>query len=139
VRPASRRPARAEEDDELPDDEDRPRRPARRRRPEPEDEEEEDRPRRRRPPGRPGRWARCPNCGARDASRVHYTLWGGLIGPLIINTVRCRDCGTQYNGVHGDYNTGRIAIFVGVSLAIGVVLILIGVLSSVLVGPPRHR
>jgi len=57
---------------------------------------------------------------------VHYTFWGGLIGPLFINTVRCKECGTSYNGKHGDYNTVRIAIFVAVCMVIGVVLAVLG-------------
>ena len=54
---------------------------------------------------------------------IRYTFWGGIIGPLFINTVRRRECGTNYNGVHGDYNTTRIMIFVliyvGLALVIG--------------------
>ena len=36
--------------------------------------------------------------------------------------MRCTDCGTQYNGVHGDYNTTRIVIFVVVNLVLGAVI-----------------
>ena len=69
---------------------------------------------------RRGEWADCPNCGAPDPVKVSYTWWGGFIGPAIINTVRCQECGTQYNGIHGDYNTTRIIIHTFVGLGIGV-------------------
>src|SRR5262249_1933785 len=64
-------------------------------------------------------WADCPNCGAHDPAKVSYTWWGGFIGPAIINVVRCQECGTQYNGIHGDYNTTRILIYTGVGIGIG--------------------
>jgi hypothetical protein len=44
-----------------------------------------------------------------------------MIGPAIINTVRCGMCGTNYNGNHGDYNHTRIAIYIVVSIVIGLV------------------
>ena len=111
--PAARRSARP------PDDyDDRPRR-------RPPLDEDDDRPRRR----RGSEWAPCPNCGNDDASRVHWTFWGGLIGPAIINVVRCHQCGTNYNGVHGDTNGGRIAIYIVVSIVLG--LLIAGVVIAV--------
>ena len=71
-----------------------------------------------------GEWAECPNCGAADATRVRWTWWGGLVGPMIINTVRCNDCGTKYNGVHGDSNTTRIVIYT----------VIVGLISLVIIG-----
>ena len=68
--------------------------------------------------GADGDWMPCPNCGAERAERVKYTWWGGVIGPAIINVVRCRRCRTSYNGVHGDYNGGRIALYTVVTLLI---------------------
>jgi hypothetical protein len=94
-----------------------------------EEEEEDDRPRKMRRKGRKrgrwhGEWADCPNCGAPgDATRLTYTFWGGFIGPMIINTVRCNQCGTTYNGKHGDYNTTRIIIYYAVSIGIALVIL----------------
>ncbi len=45
-----------------------------------------------------------------------------MIGPAIINVVRCHECGTHYNGVHGDTNGGRIAIYVVISIVLGLLL-----------------
>jgi hypothetical protein len=85
--------------------------------------------RRKRRRSRAGKWADCPECGARgDATRAVYTLWGGFVGPLLLSHVRCNRCGTGYNGKHGDYNTVRILIMYGVSLGIGFALGLIGVI-----------
>jgi len=117
-----RKPARlVDEDDE--EEERIAQKPARRARL--VDDEDEDRPRKkkRRKVSR-GEWADCPHCGYSDATRVHWTWWGGIIGPLFINQVRCNECGTNYNGVHGDYNTNRILIYVlggiGFSVVVGV-------------------
>jgi hypothetical protein len=115
------------------DEDDRPRRRR-------YEEDEDDRPRRRRYEDdededdfrirpRYGRIARCPNCRTKgQATKVTWTWWGGFIGPLIINTVRCNRCGTHYNGDSGDYNGGRIAIYVLICmlipLAIGILRIM---------------
>lgn len=117
-----RRPVRRGRDED--DDEDDRRRPARRSRDE-DDEEDYRKPKRIRKRGR-GPWADCPACGAVDPAKVSYTWWGGFIGPLIINVVRCQECGTQYNGVHGDYNTRRILIYTFVPLIVVVPLAVCG-------------
>jgi hypothetical protein len=96
-------------------DDDRPRRP-----PPPRDDDYPD-PRRRRRPA--VEWAPCPSCGSDDATKLGWTWWGGWLGPAIINCVRCHRCGTNYNGVHGDYNGGRIAIYVIISAVLSVIVI----------------
>jgi hypothetical protein len=134
--PTPRRPRRPADDDEgitrdRDRDQDAPRKsrsvredaPSRSRRDDPpyldEADEDEDRPRRRRRSiRRRSEWADCPNCGAADASKVSFTWWGGFLGPAIINTVRCNECGTSYNGIHGDYNTTRIVLYTVIPLAI---------------------
>jgi uncharacterized protein (DUF983 family) len=123
--------------DEEEEEEDRPR--FRKRRPSEEDEddfEEEEKPRprkRKKKKRRKGTYADCPNCGSRGhASPVIYTLWGSFLGPLIISTVRCDDCGTSYNGKHGDYNTVRIAIFVVVEVLVGAMLGVLAVVATYL-------
>ena len=118
-RPQTGRPQRRRDDDA--DDNDRPQ--GRRRRG--EDAEDDDRPRRRR---RRGAFADCPNCGSRGhATKVGFTWWGGIVGPMIISCVRCNRCGTAYNGTHGDYNTTRIVIYQLVALGIGLGFCLIAV------------
>jgi hypothetical protein len=101
VAPSGRRAAPPPVPDRDEDSDDRPRRRPR------YDDDEDDRPRRRRPIRRGSEFAPCPYCGAADATRVYWTFWGGWIGPLIINQVRCNECGTNYNGTHGDYYNPR--------------------------------
>ena len=122
-RPANRRsrPAENEEEERV------ARQPARKRPRPVEDDEDAPPQRKRRKSG--GEWAECPSCGACDATRVRWTWWGGLVGPMIINTVRCNDCGTKYNGVHGDSNTTRIVIYTVVAGLIS--LVIIGVAAAV--------
>lgn len=101
----------------------------------PEEEEERPRPRKKKKKRRKwhGEWADCPNCGAPgDATRLSWTLWGGFIGPLFINHVRCNQCGSTYNGKHGDSNTGRIAIYIAVNVGIALVIVCASVLTGVL-------
>lgn len=103
------------------DDDDRPRRRAR------DEDDDDDRPRRRRERRSAGQYADCPHCGAPgNATKVSFTWWGGLLGPALFCHVRCNECGGCYNGKHGDDNTMRIAVYVGVSLVLAVG-ILIGV------------
>lgn len=124
AKPAKKRPRPVADDDEEEVEDRVAKRPAKKRPPVEDEEEDEDRPRKKKKKSkRPrGEWADCPSCGAADATRVHWTIWGGLIGPAFINTVRCNDCGTNYNGVHGDYNTTRIIIFMVVNFALAAII-----------------
>ncbi len=149
TKPAARAPAKPsakstgirakpkDDDDDIPvaqavedDEDDEPRRP-RRRRPaddydDDDEEDDDDRPRRRRSrrgirEGRSGYYS-CPECDADAAERVSFTWWGGLIGPAMLSHVRCRNCGTAYNGKSGRSNNTAIAIYVGISLAISLAI-----------------
>jgi hypothetical protein len=136
--PRKKRPARDDEDeDDRPrkkrsrdedDDEDEPR--ARKKRGRDDDEEDEDdRPRKKKK--RRGQYADCPNCGCRGkATAVGFTWWGGILGPRLFSHVKCDRCGTCYNGKTGDYNTTKIAIYVGVSLVIVIALGIVGILAE---------
>jgi hypothetical protein len=89
-------------------------------------DEDDDEYRVQRRPCRRGLYADCPQCHAPgDATKVSFTWWGGFIGPAIINCVRCRQCGTQYNGTRGDYNGMRILIYqlVGAGIVVGFFLL----------------
>jgi hypothetical protein len=133
--PRKKRPARDVDEDDRPrkkrdrddEDDDEPR--ARKKRGRDDDDDEDDRPRKKKK--RRGQYATCPSCGCRgDASPVSFTWWGGILGPKLFSHVKCNRCGTCYNGKTGDYNTTKIAIYVGVSLAIGLGLVIIAALAQ---------
>ncbi len=63
-------------------------------------------------------YAPCPKCGAEESNKVGFTWWGGVLGPALLSHVRCGQCGTAYNGKTGQSNTGAIAIYTVVVLAI---------------------
>ncbi len=56
-------------------------------------------------------FAPCPHCGASNAERLRFTWWGGLLGPRILNHVKCSGCGKNYNGKTGKDNTTGIMIY----------------------------
>jgi hypothetical protein len=89
-----------------------------------DDDFEDDEPRRRpRREIRRGKYADCPHCGnPGDATRVGFTWWGGLIGPALLCHVRCRECGTCYNGRSGNYNTVGITIYTLVGVFFGLLV-----------------
>lgn len=64
------------------------------------------------PPQYAGRqYAPCFRCGCTYADQVGFTWWGGLIGSKVLTHVRCRNCGTCYNGKSGKSNTGNIILY----------------------------
>jgi hypothetical protein len=69
-----------------------------------------------------GGMAPCPRCGATNASPVSFTWWGGVLGPKILNVVRCLQCATEYNGKTGGTLTKGILIYTGVALGIAIVI-----------------
>jgi hypothetical protein len=84
-----------------------------------------------------GQFAGCPNCRQQNAKRIAWTLWGGLIGPLILCHVKCLSCGTTYNGRTGRSNQTAIIIrlvapliVVAICLAMGLVLGVVGALAG---------
>lgn len=137
--PRKKKPARDEdEDDEEPpakkkrprddeDEDDAPRARKKRDRDDEDEDEEDDRPRKKKK-GKRGKYADCPNCGARgDAHRIIWTFGLGFL-PMFFSTVRCNRCGTQYNGKHGDYNTKRYLIYFAVIFGIFLILFILSAL-----------
>jgi hypothetical protein len=134
-----RKPSRRDEEEEILEVEavtaEEPRPKKRRRRDDDYDDEDDDdyydRPRKRRKRrgphdgtriGRTG-YAVCYNCGADAASRVSWTLWGGLIGPAMICHCRCDQCGTTFNGRTGKSNNTAVTVYIVVSVAISLAIL----------------
>jgi hypothetical protein len=130
-----RRPKKKRRDDNMNEEDqedERPRRKKKRR--DDEDDEEDERPRRKkkRSVRRRGAYADCPNCdNDGHATRVAWTWWGGLVGPAIISHVRCRECGTCYNGNSGKSNNLAIGIYMGVGLLLGVMMGMCGLIAAI--------
>jgi hypothetical protein len=72
--------------------------------------------------------APCPKCKQTGAVPVGLTWWGGMLGPRLLNHVRCQGCNTTFNGKSGLSNQNRITIYVIVTGAI--VLVLLSALVS---------
>ena len=68
------------------------------------------------PPGE--QFAACPKCRTTGATRVKFTMWGGVLGPKLLTHVKCGLCGTKYNGKTGQSNTGAIVVYTIVVFAI---------------------
>lgn len=64
----------------------------------------------------------CPKCNSENIAPVRWTWWGGAVGPAIIKTSKCSDCGAQFNTNTGGSNSTAIGIYIGVSIAIALVL-----------------
>lgn len=60
----------------------------------------------------------CGRCQSTDVDRMRFTWWGGLLGPKVLNHVKCNRCGATYNGKTGKSNTTAIAIYMLVLLAV---------------------
>jgi hypothetical protein len=67
--------------------------------------------------------APCPNCKGTNSQQVGFTWWGGVIGPKLLNHVKCQGCGTAYNSKTGKSNSTGIAIYMGVVAVATLVLL----------------
>lgn len=72
----------------------------------------------------------CPQCRTPDPDKVGFTWWGGLIGPRLLKHVRCKTCGTTYNGKTGRSNTKGIVIYSLVLFGIGLAIVLIVIMAN---------
>jgi hypothetical protein len=74
------------------------------------------------PPVLPYGGLRCPQCGQVGATKVGFTWWGGVLGPKLLNHVKCTSCGCGFNGKTGQSNTAGIVIYTVVLAAIFAVI-----------------
>jgi len=78
-------------------------------------------------------FAPCPHCQGKQATRIRWTIWGGIVGPKLFTHVKCVGCGSKYNGKTGNSNTIGIVIYICVSVA--VILFLMLILPMLLFAP----
>ncbi|MBK9152760.1 MAG: hypothetical protein IPM25_00750 [Chloracidobacterium sp.] len=79
-------------------------------------------------------YAACPHCGQSNAEKVRFTWWGGVLGPKILNHVKCQGCGKAYNGKTGRENTTGIVIYSAIVAVIilGLVVVMFALLGVLL-------
>lgn len=74
----------------------------------------------------------CPHCGHTGHRRLSFTLWGGLIGPMLWPTGKCEKCQRQFNRSTGRPLPGLIVAFgyagFAVSVIVGLALLTFAVL-----------
>jgi hypothetical protein len=63
----------------------------------------------------------CPKCGSDDIYKVEYSWWGGITSSLV-HQVRCKKCGTTYDGVAGTDITKRVTIIFTVLLIFSIII-----------------
>jgi len=71
----------------------------------------------------PHHYKPCYNCQKIDYKKVKSTWWGGLLGPQLLNHVKCNNCDTTYNGKTGQSNNKAILMYTGAILVVALVLI----------------
>ena len=79
----------------------------------------------------------CPKCGHKYATDVEHTWafgqwWSGkrwdifgLTAPKRFNLVRCRNCGTIYNGKTGKQETKKVIIWILIPVIITILLVVL--------------
>ncbi|MGD9564251.1 MAG: hypothetical protein AB7F88_18945 [Pyrinomonadaceae bacterium] len=79
-------------------------------------------------------YAPCPQCGGTAAEKLRFTWWGGVLGPKILNHVKCPGCSKTYNGKTGKDNTTNIVIYsvIVAVIALGLVVVMFAALAAVM-------
>ena len=67
----------------------------------------------------------CPRCGQFNTKPVHFSWWGGVVGPKMLNHTKCHSCGFTFNAKTGGSNTRGIVIYSLVLLALGIFLLVV--------------
>lgn len=76
-------------------------------------------------------FAPCPKCGNTNATKIGFTWWGGVLGPKLLNHVKCGSCRTAYNGKSGKSNMGAIITYqVVILVVVGAIFVAIAVAGS---------
>jgi hypothetical protein len=67
----------------------------------------------------------CPRCRSSNVKRPTYTWWGGLLGPKLFNHAVCSGCGFGFNYKTGKGNATAIGIYLGVSMLVALVIVVV--------------
>jgi|VirMetMinimDraft_7_1064189.scaffolds.fasta_scaffold62110_2 hypothetical protein len=71
----------------------------------------------------PHHYRPCYHCNKIDYKKVTSTWWGGILGPKLLNHVKCNNCGTTYNGKTGQSNLNAILFYTGSILLVTMFLL----------------
>lgn len=71
----------------------------------------------------------CPKCGCLHSKPVTFTWWGGVLGPKLLNHVKCLGCNSAFNGKTGRSNTVGVTIYIVVTSLIGFALLAMWILA----------
>ena len=74
------------------------------------------------PPAGANQSAPCFRCGSTYARKVDFTWWGGLLGPKMLNHVRCVQCGQAFNAKTGRSNLAAIVLYQAIVLVVIAIL-----------------
>jgi hypothetical protein len=64
----------------------------------------------------------CPHCQQSSATPVRFTPWGGVVGPFLLNLVKCTACGSHFNGKSGRCVKSAIKLYTLTTLIVLITL-----------------
>lgn len=74
--------------------------------------------------------AACPGCSEKDASKVGFVWWGGILMAKILKLAKCNRCGMLYGGESGkDQSKAWIWYFLIPLMAVGSVITIMSVVG----------
>ncbi len=65
----------------------------------------------------------CPKCGRSAAEKLGWSFWGGYLGPRLFHQVKCKFCGTTYNGKTGKSTTVPVILLNVIVLVVLLVIV----------------
>ena len=72
----------------------------------------------------------CPQCGQPAGKPVKFTMWGGLVGPRLINLTQCQACRFEFNSKTGLSTKKAVWAYRGVTWGVALVFLAIWWLLS---------
>jgi rubredoxin len=74
----------------------------------------------------------CPACGSPDAKKLFYSSQGGFIWTPFLNFMKCRKCGTRFDGKTGqqDPQVPKLMRVISVLIILGFVGLIVGLALS---------
>ena len=76
--------------------------------------------------------ASCPACGSPDVKKLSYSSQGGFIWTPFLNFMKCRKCGTRFDGKTGqlDPQVPKVMRVISVVIILGFLGLVVGLALS---------